>query len=198
VYCNPPGSQTYSEEFSTCLEGAWGELDFPGFMALVDRAVEAGFADPDRLGVGGASYGGYSVLWAITHTDRFRAAVSSRPVAALEGFYGSSDIGWSFGATSMGAEPWEDPGLYARLSPLTYLDRVTTPLRLIAGTEDLRTPAEQAENVFARLRKLGREVDMVVFHGESHGMAVQGRPWNRVRHMAAVLEWFGRHLGDGR
>jgi dipeptidyl aminopeptidase/acylaminoacyl peptidase len=195
VYCNPPGSQTYSEDFSTCLQGAWGDLDLPCFMALVDRAVEAGFAHPDRLGVGGASYGGFSVLWAIEHTDRFRAAVAMRPVAALEGFYGSSDVGWSFGASSMGAEPWEDPDQYRRLSPLTYVDRVTTPLRLIAGTGDLRTPAEQAENVFVRLRKLKREVDMVVFHGEPHGVAVQGRPWNRVRHLAAVREWFDRHIG---
>jgi dipeptidyl aminopeptidase/acylaminoacyl peptidase len=194
VYCNPPGSQTYSEAFSTRLKGAWGELDFPCFMAFVDQALEAGFADPGRLGVAGASYGGYSVLWAITHTDRFRAAVAMRPVAALEGFYGSSDVGWSFGASSMGAEPWEDADRYRRLSPLTYLDRLTTPLRLIAGTGDLRTPSEQAENVFVRLRKLRREVDMVVFHGESHGVAGQGRPWNRVRHLAAVREWFDRHL----
>lgn len=194
VFCNPPGSQTYSEEFASCLRGAWGVTDFPYFMALVDRAVESGFADPERLGVGGASYGGYSTLWVITHTGRFKAAVSMRPVAALDGFYGSSDIGWNFGAESMGAEPWEDRELYERLSPMTYLVRVTTPLRLIAGTGDLRTPAEQAENVFARLRKMGKEVDLVVFHGEPHGMVVQGKPWHRVRHMRAVLEWFNQHL----
>jgi dipeptidyl aminopeptidase/acylaminoacyl peptidase len=194
LYCNPPGSQTYSEEFAGRVSGAWGEVDFPCFMALVDRAVEAGIADPDRLGVGGASYGGFSTLWTITHTDRFKAAVSMRPVSTMQAFYGSSDIGWSFGAHEMGAEPWEDPGVYARLSPITYLDRVTTPLRLIAGTADLRTPAEQAEQVFIRLRKMGREVDLVVFHGESHAVAVQGRPWNRVRHMRAVREWFDRHL----
>jgi dipeptidyl aminopeptidase/acylaminoacyl peptidase len=197
VFCNPPGSQTYSEEFAGRVRRAWGEVDFPCFMALVDSAVEAGIADPERLGVGGASYGGFSTLWTITHTDRFRAAVSMRPVSALHAFYGSSDIGWSFGANEMGAEPWEDPAVYERLSPMTYLDRITTPLRLIAGTGDLRTPAEQAEQVFVRLRKMGREVDLVVFHAEPHGMVVQGRPWNRVRHMRAVREWFDRHLQGG-
>ncbi|HYW26114.1 MAG TPA: S9 family peptidase [Terriglobales bacterium] len=197
VFCNPPGSQTYSEEFAGRVCRAWGEADFPFFMALVDRAVEAGIADPDRLGVAGASYGGFSTLWTITHTDRFRAAVSMRPVSALGAFYGSSDIGWSFGAHEMGAEPWEDPSVYERLSPVTYLDRVTTPLRLIAGTGDLRTPAEQAEQVFIRLRKMGREVDLVVFHGESHAVVVQGKPWNRVRHLRAVREWFDRHLRGG-
>lgn len=194
VYCNPPGSQTYSEEFARRVSGRWGELDFPCFMALVDRAVEMGIADPDRLGVGGASYGGFSTLWTITHTDRFKAAVSMRPVSTMQAFYGSSDIGWSFGAHEMGAEPWQDPRVYERLSPITYLDRITTPLRLIAGTADLRTPAEQAEQVFVRLRKMGREVDLVVFHGESHAVALQGRPWNRVRHLRAVREWFDRHL----
>jgi dipeptidyl aminopeptidase/acylaminoacyl peptidase len=194
VFCNPPGSQSYSEQFARCLRGAWGEMDFPYFMALVDSAVEAGFADPERLGVGGASYGGYSTLWTITHTDRFKAAVSMRPVSNLLGFYGSSDIGWNFGAASLGAEPWEDPELYQRLSPVSYADRVTTPLRLIGGTADLRTPVEQAENMFVRLRKLGRPVDLVIFSGESHAMVVQGKPWNRVRHMEAVLEWFDRYL----
>lgn len=197
VYCNPPGSQTYAEEFSRRVRCAWGELDFPCFMALVDRAIETGIADPERLGVGGASYGGFSTLWAITHTDRFKAAVSMRPVSTLQAFFGSSDVGWSFGATEMGAEPWEDPAAYERLSPASYLQRVTTPLRLIASTGDLRTPAEQAEQVFVRLRKLRREVDMVLFHGEPHAVVVQGRPWNRVRHMRAVLEWFDRHLKAG-
>jgi dipeptidyl aminopeptidase/acylaminoacyl peptidase len=197
VFCNPPGSQTYSEEFAGRVRRAWGEVDFPCFMALVDRAIEVGIADPERLGVGGASYGGFSTLWTVTHTDRFKAAVSMRPVSAMQAFYGSSDIGWNFGAVEMGAEPWEDPSIYERLSPATYLDRVTTPLRLIAGTGDLRTPAEQAEQVFVRLRKMGREVDLVVFHGEPHAVVVQGRPWNRVRHMRAVREWFDRHLQDG-
>jgi dipeptidyl aminopeptidase/acylaminoacyl peptidase len=194
VFCNPPGSQTYSEEFAARVRCAWGEVDFPVFMALVDRAIEAGIADPERLGIGGASYGGFSTLWTITHTDRFKAAVSMRPVSSLQAFYGASDIGWNFGPMEMGVEPWENPAVYERLSPATYLDRVTTPLRLIAGTGDLRTPAEEAEQVFVRLRKMGREVDLVVFHGEPHGMVVQGRPWNRVRHMRAVLEWFDRHL----
>src|ERR1041385_4470967 len=170
VFCNPPGSQSYTEEFASRVKAAWGELDFPYFMALVDHAIEAGIADPDRLGVGGASYGGFSTLWAVGHTDRFKAAVAMRPVASLQAMYGASDISWDFVSTELGAEPWEDRALYDRLSPLTYVDNVTTPLRLIAGTGDLRTPAEEAENVFVRLRKLGREVDLVVFHGEPHGM----------------------------
>jgi dipeptidyl aminopeptidase/acylaminoacyl peptidase len=163
-------------------------------MRLVDLAVEQGFADPDRLGVGGASYGGYSTVWVVGHTDRFKAAVSMRPVSNLASFYGSSDIGWDFGPRSMGSEPWEDPELFRRLSPVTYLDRVSTPLRLIGSSGDLRTPVEQAEQVYVALRKMRKETDLVIFHGEPHAVVVQGKPWNRVRHMRYVLDWFDRHL----
>jgi dipeptidyl aminopeptidase/acylaminoacyl peptidase len=194
VFCNPPGSQSYKEEFALRLRGCWGELDFPCFMHLVDHALEAGWADPERLGVGGASYGGYSTLWAVTHTDRFKAAVAARPVAALRSFYGSSDIGWNFLPAEMGAEPWQEPDLYLRLSPIAGLDRVQTPLRLIASSGDLRTPLEQAENVFARLHKMRKKVDMLIFDGEPHAIVVLGKPVNRVRHMRALLEWFDQHL----
>lgn len=194
IYCNPPGSQSYDERFAHAVVGRWGEVDFPFFMKLVDRAVEQGFADPERLGVGGASYGGFSTLWVVTHTDRFHAAVSARPVSLLEGFYGSSDIAWNFGTREMGAEPWEDVDQYRRLSPALKLQRVTTPLRLIACLADLRTPPEQAEQVFIRLKKMGKETDLVLFHGEPHAIIIVGKPWNRVRHMEAVQGWFDRWL----
>src|SRR5258708_15096574 len=100
-------------------------------MPFVDEAITAGLADPNRLGVTGRSYGGFSTLWTISHTTRFRAAVAAEPVADLWSFYGSSDIGWDWGALQMGAEPWEAPERYRRLSPTTYADRITTPLRLI-------------------------------------------------------------------
>jgi dipeptidyl aminopeptidase/acylaminoacyl peptidase len=195
VFCNSPGSQSYDEEYSVALTGRWGELDFPYWMAAVDKAVADGIADPEQLGVGGASYGGFATLWVIGHTDRFRAALAMRPVAELQGFYGSSDIGWNFGEHSFSAEPWEDEERFRRLSPVTYIEKMTTPLRLIASTGDLRTPLEQAEQVYMRLLKLGRDPELFIFHGEPHGLTTIGKPWNRVRHMRAMLEWWDRHLG---
>ena len=196
IYCNPPGSQTYGESFSQRINGHWGELDLPYFLALADTAVAAGFADPDRLGVGGASYGGFSTVWAVGHTDRFKAAVAARPVSDMNAFYGSADIGAPFMAGQMGGEPWDESAqeTYRRLSPITYVNEIRTPLRLIASTGDIRTPLEQAEQVFIRLRRLERTVDLKIFNGEPHGLVVLGRPWNRVRHMRAILEWFDRYL----
>lgn len=195
LFCNSPGSQSYDEEYSVGLTGRWGELDFPVWMAAVDKAIADGVADPERLGVTGASYGGFSTLWVIGHTDRFRAALSMRPVSELQGFYGSSDIGWNFGEHSFAAEPWEEPDLFQRLSPVTYIEKMKTPLRIIGSSGDLRTPLEQAEQVYVRLLKLGREVDLTIFHGEPHAITTIGKPWNRVRHMRSVLEWWERYLG---
>jgi len=196
IYCNPPGSQSYGEAFSQRINGHWGELDLPYFLALADAAEAAGFADPDRLGVGGASYGGFSTLWAVGHSDRFKAAVAARPVSDMNAFYGSADIGAPFMAGQMGGEPWDDAAqeTYRRLSPVTYVKDIRTPLRLIASTGDIRTPLEQAEQVFIRLRRLERTVDLKIFNGEPHGLVVLGKPWNRVRHMRAILEWFDRYL----
>jgi dipeptidyl aminopeptidase/acylaminoacyl peptidase len=194
IYCNPPGSQSYGESFARAVTGRWGEADFPALMAFVDAAVAAGVADPARLGITGRSYGGFSTLWVITHSERFRAAVAAEPISHLESFYGSSDIGWDWGSLQFGTDPWNGPETYRRLSPTTYAERVTTPLRLIACLSDNRTPHEQAEQMFVRLRKLGRTVDMVLIAGESHAVVVVGRPWSRVHHMRATLEFFLRHL----
>ena len=196
IYCNPPGSQSYGEAFSQRINEHWGELDLPYFLALADAAEAAGFADPDRLGVAGASYGGFSTLWAIGHSDRFKAAVSARPVSDMNAFYGSADIGSPFMVGQMGGEPWDEAAqeTYRRLSPITYVKDIRTPLRLIASTGDTRTPLEQAEQIFIRLRKLERTVDLKIFNGEPHGLVVLGKPWNRVRHMRAILEWFDRYL----
>jgi dipeptidyl aminopeptidase/acylaminoacyl peptidase len=194
VFCNPPGSQSYTEEFARAALGRWGDADLPFFLKTVDAAIDAGFADPDRLGVTGGSYGGFSTLWAVTHTNRFKAAVAEVPVSLLESFYGSSDIGWSFTSPELGAEPWEDPDAYRRRSPALMLERVTTPLRLIANLSDIRTPLEQAEQVYVRLKKMGKVVDLVLFHGESHRLPVIGKPWNRVRRVRALQEWFDRYL----
>jgi dipeptidyl aminopeptidase/acylaminoacyl peptidase len=194
VFCNPPGSGSYTEDFATEVHAAWGEVDFPFFMAAVDKAVAAGVADPDRLGVGGASYGGFSTLWVVTHSSRFKAAVSARPVSDLHSFHGVSDIGWIFSKREFKVDPWEDPARYWHFSPVSHLRSVTTPLRLIACLSDFRTPYGQAEEVFTMLKRMGKETDLVLFHGESHAVVVQGKPWNRVRHMRAVLEWFDRYL----
>lgn len=194
VYANPRGSQGYGEEFLACTRGAWGEADMPDLMAVVDAVLAQGWVDPERLGVCGGSYGGYMTNWIIGHTDRFKAAVSMRCVSNLLSMYGTSDIGVYFNEWELGATPWEDPERYRRLSPLTYAPNIRTPLLLLHAEEDWRCPIEQAEQLFAWLRRLGRTVELVRFPSEGHNLTRSGRPRHRIEHLEHELRWFQTYL----
>lgn len=194
VYANPRGSQGYGETFLACTRGAWGEADMPDLMAVVDAVLAQGWADPERLGVCGGSYGGYMTNWIIGHTDRFRAAVSMRCVSELVSMYGTSDIGVYFSEWEIGATPWDDPERYRRLSPLTYAPNIRTPLLLLHAEEDWRCPIAQAEQLFTWLRRLGRTVELVRFPGEGHNLTRSGRPRHRLEHLEHELRWFRTYL----
>ncbi len=194
AYANPRGSQGYGETFLACTRGAWGEADMPDLMAVVDAVLAQGWADPERLGVCGGSYGGYMTNWIIGHTDRFRAAVSMRCVSELVSMYGTSDIGVYFSEWEIGATPWDDPERYRRLSPLTYAPNIRTPLLLLHAEEDWRCPIAQAEQLFTWLRRLGRTVELVRFPGEGHNLTRSGRPRHRLEHLEHELRWFRTYL----
>jgi dipeptidyl aminopeptidase/acylaminoacyl peptidase len=193
IYGNPPGSLTYGEKFAQLTHRAWGEADFPHVMAYCDEAIERGWADPDKLGVTGGSYGGFLTCWSITHTHRFKSALAARPPTNLTSIFGSSEFGWALMHGCFDAHPWEDRELFARLSPMSYVENIETPLRLIACTDDFRVPMEQVEQMYISLKILDRPVDMVVFR-DSHHLIYTGPPMNRVAHMDVMVEWFGRYL----
>jgi dipeptidyl aminopeptidase/acylaminoacyl peptidase len=200
LYANPRGSSGYSEAWGRAIRGpgeegpGWGSVDFEDLMAVVDEALRRfDFCDPERLGVLGGSYGGYMTSWIVGHTDRFRAACSERAANnfVLEG--GSSDIGWSFKAY-VGAHWFEVPEAYLQISPTTHAANITTPLLILHSEDDLRCPIGNAEDLFAILRLLKREVEFVRFPAESHELSRAGSPAHRLMRFEAILEWFGRHL----
>lgn len=194
VYTNPPGSQGYGESFATFTNQAWGEKDMPDVMAAVDHIIAQGYVDPDRLGVTGGSYGGYLTNWIIGHSDRFRAAVTQRCVTNLASMYGTSDIGFSFGEYEFGGAPWDAPEQFARLSPITYVREIRTPLLIIHSEQDYRCPVEQAEQLYVALKRLRREVEFVRFPDESHGLSRTGKPAHRIERLERILNWFDRYL----
>ena len=114
VYGNPRGSQGYGSDFSSCTKEVWGSSDMPDVMALVDHVVGLGYVDPNRLGVTGGSYGGFMTNWVIGHTDRFKAAVTQRPVSNMHSFYGTSDIGSTFGDYEQVARRGRTPSSLSR------------------------------------------------------------------------------------
>jgi dipeptidyl aminopeptidase/acylaminoacyl peptidase len=200
LYSNPRGSSGYSEEWGRAIRGpveggpGWGSRDYEDVMAVVDAALERfDFCDPERLGVIGGSYGGYMTSWIVSHTDRFRAACSERSVNnfVLEG--GASDIG-SFFKGIVGAHWFEEPEAYLKISPSHYAQNINTPLLILHSENDLRCPIAHAEDLFAILRVLRREVELVRFPAESHELTRSGSPLHRVMRFELILDWFERYL----
>jgi dipeptidyl aminopeptidase/acylaminoacyl peptidase len=197
--CNPRGSQGYGQAFLTANVGDWGDGPMRDVMAGLDSLITDGLVDPDRMGVTGGSYGGYLTSWIVGHTDRFRAAVTCRSVNDMTSQMLSGDIGGpTFGEQSYGVLPWEDWDLYRRHSPLTYAEKVTTPLLIQHAEQDLRCTITQAEELFAVLRSLRRTVRLMRMPEESHELTRSGTPFRRVDNLRLIGEWFVHFLVDGK
>jgi dipeptidyl aminopeptidase/acylaminoacyl peptidase len=194
LYTNPRGSTGYGRDFALAVRGAWGVKDSLDILAGVDALLQKGYIDEQRQGVIGGSYGGFMTNWLIGHTDRFKAAVTDRSVVNRASFFGSSDIGWEFADDDMETTPWDDPELYMRMSPITYVKQMRTPLLIIHSEQDLRCGIEQAEELFAALKYLGREVLFVRFEGQSHGLSRGGHPKLRLERLRHIKSWFAKHL----
>jgi len=200
LFTNPRGSKGYGEAFTARIFADWGNQDYLDCMAAVDAATSFGWVDAQRLGVTGGSYGGFMTAWLVGHTDRFAAAVATRGCYNFSSFYGTSDIGPTFGDYILGGPVYERSELYHERSPLTYAPRMRTPLLLIHNEGDLRCPMEQAEQLFVRLRRLSKvETELIRFPEESHGLSRSGRPDRRVERLERIVGWFDRFLtSDGR
>ena len=200
LWCNPRGSSGREEAFGRAIVGpslggtGWGSVDFDDVMAVLDHVLDAyPFVDADRLGVLGGSYGGYLTSWAVGHTDRFAAAVSERAVNNVASLEWGSDVAGAFRRT-LGVSHLDDPELYQRLSPISHVRHIRTPLLILHSEQDLRCPVEQADQLFVALRLLEREVELVRFPAESHELSRSGSPVHRRQRAEIILEFFGRHL----
>jgi len=170
----------------------------------IDKAIELGIADPDRIGVMGHSYGGYSTLALIVQSPRFKAAVMRAGMGDMIASYGgllddgtNPGVSWSeSGQGRMGGSLWEYRERYLENSPIFYLDRVKTPLLIIHGTKDDAVPYPLADEVFTGLRRLGKRVDYARYTGEGHWEGAWGRA-NQIDALNRTIGWFDRYLkGD--
>ncbi len=191
---NPRGSTGYGHKFTTANVGDWGGKDFKDIMAGVDAVIAKGIADPDKLVVMGGSYGGFMTFWAITQTDRFKAAIGHAGISDWYSFYGQSDIP---GLMEYGfaGQPWTNAETYRKWSPMTYVDRVKTPLMITHGERDLRVPIAQAEQYYRALKKRGVKVIFLRYPREGHGIQ---EPNHQIDLFKRQLEWFDSHLGITR
>jgi dipeptidyl aminopeptidase/acylaminoacyl peptidase len=196
---NPTGSGSYGRAHAHGIRGRWGEHDLPEQLAAIDALIADGTADPQRLAIAGYSYGGFMTSWTIGHSDRFKAAVVGAPVVDQESFHGTSDIGLWFAPWELNAEYPRDRETLRRFSPLTYVDRITTPTLILHGEADDRCPIGQGEQLFGALIACGKaKAEFVRYPGGSHLFIVSGRPSHRVDFNQRVADWVCAHTSASR
>ncbi len=189
LWTNPRGSTGYGQDFVNGIQHSYPGKDYDDLMAGVDAALGKGWIDRENLFVCGGSGGGVLTAWIVGHTDRFRAAVSMRPVIDWHSFVGTTDgTGWY---RQFKKYPWEDPMEYAVRSPLHYVGNVTTPTMLMTGEADLRTPISQTEEYYRALKML-RKADtlMVRMPEEFHGWR---RPSHQLLQQLYLMAWFEKY-----
>jgi dipeptidyl aminopeptidase/acylaminoacyl peptidase len=188
---NPRGSSGYGTEFRRANAKDWGGADYQDLMTGVDRVVEMGVADPERLGVMGWSYGGFMTSWVVTQTKRFKAASAGAPVTNLMSFNGTADIP-AFIPDYFGGQFWEAAELYQKHSPMFNVRGVTTPTLIQHGDADVRVPISQGYEFYNALKAQGVPVRMIVLPRQPHG---PNEPRMQLAAMQANLDWFDKYIG---
>ena len=192
VYTNPRGSVGWGDEFAHAILGDWADGPTREVLAVVDHAVAEGWADGDRLGVTGLSYGGYLSAWLSSTTSRFRAAVIENPATDLAGMWGASDVGFAFMEPQFGGAPHERISTYAAQSPLYRAHESRTPSLFVIGDADHRCPPPQAWAMHRVLVSVGTPSEVLVLPGASHEGSTYGPVAGRFAHDEALVEWMSR------
>jgi dipeptidyl aminopeptidase/acylaminoacyl peptidase len=189
LYPNIRGSTGYGQRFVEMNRADWGGGDFKDVMAGVDWAVAHGVADPDRLAIGGWSYGGYMAAWAVTQTERFKAAVSGAPVIDMASEFGteggSAYDEWFYGL------PYEKLDGFIKSSPITFVKRVKTPTLLLQGEDDVTDPIGQSRQFYRGLKRYGVDAELVLYPREGHALREEKHLVDRLNRIVA---WYDKYL----
>jgi dipeptidyl aminopeptidase/acylaminoacyl peptidase len=188
---NPRGSTGWGVDFTEANIGNLGGRDYEDIVAGLDHVIGLGIADPERLGIGGWSYGGFMSAWAVTQTNRFKAAIAGAPITDWRSFHGIADIG-TWDAISYRASPYAAGGPHDCFSPIRHVANVRTPTLLIHGQDDIIVPVSQSYQFFRALKDQGVPTELVVYPREPHSPRQRAHKLDRLRRF---VEWFGRYLG---
>ena len=188
-YPNIRGSVGYGENFIESNRADWGGADYKDVLAGVDDLIAKGIADPNRLGIGGWSYGGFLSEWAITQTTRFKAAVSGAGMADLISEYGTEqhpsydEWFWSV--------PYEKPEGFLNHSPFVFIKNARTPTLILQGDADTTDPLGQSQELYRGLKRYGVETEFVIYPREPHGLREERHLVDRLNR---VVDWFDKHM----
>ena len=187
---NPRGSYGEGEAFTLANVKDFGYGDLRDILSGIDAVERVAPIDEAKLGITGYSYGGYMTMWAVTQTHRFKAAVSGGGLSDWLSYYGQNGIDqWMI--PFFGASVYDDPAVYARSAPITFIKNVTTPTFEYAGERDVETPAPQSQEFWHALVTFGVPTSFVVYPGEGHGIR---QPKNRADAQKRTLDWFAKYL----
>ena len=197
IYTNPRGSAGYEEPYSQAVMRHYGEVDTEDFLDFTDEALKRyPWIDESRLGLTGGSYGGYTTNWIISHSDRFKAAVTCRSICNWISKFGVSDIGFMQPESISGEKTYWGEALVEQMkhSPLYYVDNVKTPCLIIHSEQDYRCPIAEGEQWFTALKLLGVPTELIRFPEENHELSRSGKPKHREERLEHILRWFREYL----
>ncbi|MBC5816343.1 MAG: alpha/beta fold hydrolase [Candidatus Eremiobacteraeota bacterium] len=187
---NPRGSYGQGETFTQANIKDFGYGDFRDIMSGVDAVLKAAPVDSQRMGLMGWSYGGYVAMWTETQTDRFKAIVAGAGLMNWQSYYGENQIDqWMI--PYFGASVYEDPAVYARSSPVTFIKNAKTPALILQGEYDEEVPAPQSFEFWHALKTLNVPTELVVYRDEGHGIR---KPADQIDMLTRILGWFGKYL----
>ncbi|HVN69203.1 MAG TPA: S9 family peptidase [Candidatus Binatia bacterium] len=187
---NPRGSFGFGEPYTRANVKDFGYGDWRDDLAGIDAAIEAAPIDPNRLGLMGWSYGGYMAMWGETQTTRFKAIVAGAGIVNWQSYYGQNKIDqWMI--PFFGASVYDDPAVYAKSSPITFVLHSKTPVLILQGERDEEVPAAQAFEFWHAMETLGVPTKLVVYADEGHGFQKIG---DQIDLLDQTLAWFNAYL----
>jgi dipeptidyl aminopeptidase/acylaminoacyl peptidase len=187
---NYRGSNGRGEKFMNAISGDWGNKEVVDVLAATDYVVSKGVADPDRLGIGGWSYGGITTDYTIATTPRFKAAISGAGSALQTSMYGVDQYILQY-ETELGP-PWKNPDAWMKVSyPFFHADRIKTPTLFMSGEKDFNVPTAGSEQMYQALKSLGIDTQLVIYPSSFHGITL---PSYRVDRLERYVKWYDRYL----
>jgi dipeptidyl aminopeptidase/acylaminoacyl peptidase len=190
---NYRGSTGRGEKFGTSIFADWGNKEVQDLLAMTDRVVALGIADPDRLGIGGWSYGGILTNYTIATDKRFKVAASGAGSSLQLAMYGTDQYIAQYEGEL--GPPWKNQNAWLKVSyPFFHADRITTPTQFMGGDKDFNVPLIGSEQMYQALRSLGVETELIIYPGQHH---IISRPSFKRDRFERYVAWFGKYLGAG-
>jgi len=191
---NERGTGGYGEEFAKIARAKYyGQREYEDIMEAVDYVLKYYPVDESRLNIMGYSRGGFLTNWIISHTDRFKSAITAGGFCDVYSFFSTGDYMHIWCEKNYEGTPWQDEEMYMAKSPIRYVKNINTPTMIIHAMEDYRSSVTQAEQLYVSLKRLRKETELILFPGENHGLPRASSPNHMQEYYKHMLRWFNKY-----